>query len=87
MAAAALKMLLYINIILCVAEHTHVLLKGGGLLLLGWLLHYAPFYAMGRVLYYHHYFPAMLFSSMLTGTEPHRTLPVSLIQSSDLVTR
>uniref|UniRef100_A0A665W3Y6 Protein O-mannosyl-transferase 2 n=1 Tax=Echeneis naucrates TaxID=173247 RepID=A0A665W3Y6_ECHNA len=41
--------------------------KGGGLLLLGWLLHYAPFYTMGRVLYYHHYFPAMLFSSMLTG--------------------
>uniref|UniRef100_A0A665W358 Protein O-mannosyl-transferase 2 n=1 Tax=Echeneis naucrates TaxID=173247 RepID=A0A665W358_ECHNA len=45
-------------------EHSHVLMRGGGLLLLGWLLHYAPFYTMGRVLYYHHYFPAMLFSSM-----------------------
>uniref|UniRef100_A0A8C9XH70 Protein O-mannosyl-transferase 2 n=1 Tax=Sander lucioperca TaxID=283035 RepID=A0A8C9XH70_SANLU len=49
--------------------HSHVLMREGGLLLFGWLLHYAPFYTMGRVLYYHHYFPAMLFSSMLTGTK------------------
>ncbi|XP_057714566.1 protein O-mannosyl-transferase 2 [Corythoichthys intestinalis] len=48
-------------------DHCLVLMRGGGLLLLGWILHYIPFYAMGRVLYYHHYFPAMLFSSMLTG--------------------
>ncbi|XP_077395910.1 protein O-mannosyl-transferase 2 isoform X2 [Festucalex cinctus] len=47
--------------------HCFVLIRGGGLLFLGWLLHYVPFYTMGRVLYYHHYFPAMLFSSMLTG--------------------
>lgn len=33
----------------------------------GWLLHYVPFYAMGRVLYFHHYFPALIFNSMLTG--------------------
>ncbi|XP_018085850.1 protein O-mannosyl-transferase 2 isoform X2 [Xenopus laevis] len=44
-----------------------LLLEGGGQLMLGWLLHYCPFYFMGRVLYFHHYFPAMLFSSMLTG--------------------
>uniref|UniRef100_A0A4X2LG47 Dolichyl-phosphate-mannose--protein mannosyltransferase n=1 Tax=Vombatus ursinus TaxID=29139 RepID=A0A4X2LG47_VOMUR len=44
-----------------------VLLRGGGQVLLGWMLHYFPFFMMGRVLYYHHYFPAMLFSSMLTG--------------------
>uniref|UniRef100_A0A5F8HA49 Dolichyl-phosphate-mannose--protein mannosyltransferase n=1 Tax=Monodelphis domestica TaxID=13616 RepID=A0A5F8HA49_MONDO len=44
-----------------------VLLHGGGQVLLGWLLHYLPFFLMGRVLYFHHYFPAMLFSSMLTG--------------------
>ncbi|XP_061552168.1 protein O-mannosyl-transferase 2 [Phycodurus eques] len=48
-------------------DHCFVLMRGGGLLFLGWLLHYVPFYTMGRVLYYHHYFPAMLFSSMLTG--------------------
>ncbi|XP_016140461.1 protein O-mannosyl-transferase 2-like isoform X3 [Sinocyclocheilus grahami] len=47
--------------------HCHTLMEGGGMLLLGWLLHYLPFYIMGRILYYHHYFPAMLFSSMLTG--------------------
>ncbi|XP_004917113.1 protein O-mannosyl-transferase 2 isoform X4 [Xenopus tropicalis] len=44
-----------------------LLLEGGGQLMLGWLLHYCPFYFMGRVLYFHHYFPAMLFSCMLTG--------------------
>uniref|UniRef100_A0A3Q2YFR4 Protein O-mannosyl-transferase 2 n=1 Tax=Hippocampus comes TaxID=109280 RepID=A0A3Q2YFR4_HIPCM len=48
-------------------SHCFVLTRGGGLLFLGWLLHYVPFYTMGRVLYYHHYFPAMLFNSMLTG--------------------
>lgn len=46
---------------------TKVLLRGGGQLLLGWMLHYFPFFLMGRILYFHHYFPAMLFSSMLTG--------------------
>lgn len=60
-------------------EHCRVLMEGGGLLLLGWLLHYAPFYTMGRILYYHHYFPAMLFSSMLTGI----TLD-TLLQTADL---
>lgn len=35
--------------------------------MLGWVLHYFPFFMMGRVLYFHHYFPAMLFSCMLTG--------------------
>lgn len=33
----------------------------------GWILHYLPFWAMGRVLYFHHYFPAVIFNSMLTG--------------------
>ncbi|OQV17106.1 Protein O-mannosyl-transferase 2 [Hypsibius exemplaris] len=34
---------------------------------LGWAVHYLPFFAMGRILYYHHYFPAHLFACMLTG--------------------
>ncbi|XP_023684019.2 protein O-mannosyl-transferase 2 isoform X2 [Paramormyrops kingsleyae] len=61
-------------------ERCQVLLDGGGLLFLGWLLHYLPFYTMGRILYYHHYFPAMLFSSMLTGI----TLDI-LLQCGDLL--
>ncbi|ODN04599.1 Protein O-mannosyl-transferase 2, partial [Orchesella cincta] len=36
-------------------------------LFVGWALHYLPFYTMGRVLYFHHYFPALLFSSMLSA--------------------
>jgi len=36
-------------------------------LLFGWLLHYAPFWTMTRMLYFHHYFPALLFNSMLSG--------------------
>lgn len=36
-------------------------------LFLGWLLHYVPFWTMGRVLYFHHYFPAVIFSSLITG--------------------
>lgn len=37
-------------------------------MLLGWALHYLPFYFMGRILYFHHYFPAFIFSCMLTAT-------------------
>lgn len=36
-------------------------------LFLGWALHYFPFYGMGRILYFHHYFPAVIFSSMLSA--------------------
>ncbi|XP_036398526.1 protein O-mannosyl-transferase 2 [Megalops cyprinoides] len=61
-------------------EHCRVLKEDGGFLLLGWLLHYVPFYTMGRILYYHHYFPAMLFSSMLTGVTWD-----TLLQCSDLL--
>ncbi|KAF7201947.1 protein O-mannosyl-transferase 2 [Nothobranchius furzeri] len=63
-------------------ELSCVLTRGGGLLLLGWLLHYVPFFTMSRVLYYHHYFPAMLFSSMLTGV----TVDIFL-RSADLLLR
>lgn len=48
------------------AVHSRMLTSAAWLFV-GWLLHYVPFWAMGRVLYFHHYFPAHLFSSMLTG--------------------
>lgn len=32
-----------------------------------WAVHYLPFFFMSRVLYYHHYCPAYLFSCMITG--------------------
>lgn len=28
----------------------------------GWLLHYVPFFFVGRVLYFHHYYPALFFA-------------------------
>jgi dolichyl-phosphate-mannose-protein mannosyltransferase len=34
----------------------------GYIIVLGYLLHYLPFFVMGRVTYLHHYFPALWFS-------------------------
>ncbi|GFY76878.1 protein O-mannosyl-transferase 2 [Trichonephila inaurata madagascariensis] len=34
----------------------------------GWALHYFPFFAMNRILYFHHYFPAVVFNSMLSAS-------------------
>ena len=36
-------------------------------LLGAWALHYLPFFFMWRILYIHHYFPALYFSCLLTG--------------------
>jgi len=41
--------------------------SGGGWCLLGWALHYLPFWLMPRVLYQHHYYPASVFISMFTA--------------------
>nr|XP_002131741.1 protein O-mannosyl-transferase 2-like isoform X2 [Ciona intestinalis] len=35
--------------------------------LLGWFIHYAPFFLIKRVLYLHHYFPAHIFACLLSG--------------------
>lgn len=43
------------------------IMNAGIWLFLGWILHYAPFWTMTRILYFHHYFPALIFNSMLTG--------------------
>lgn len=53
--------------ILLILDSTGKSLKASAWLFVGWMLHYVPFWAMGRVLYFHHYFPALIFNSMLTG--------------------
>ncbi|XP_046402007.1 protein O-mannosyl-transferase 2 [Ischnura elegans] len=50
-----------------VREKRHRVLNACGWLFVGWALHYVPFWAMGRVLYFHHYFPALIFNSLLSG--------------------
>eukprot|EP00052_Salpingoeca_macrocollata_P022071 m.190617 g.190617 ORF g.190617 m.190617 type:complete len:542 (+) comp21705_c0_seq6:734-2359(+) len=39
------------------------------LLCSGWLLHYLPFFVMGRQLFLHHYEPALVFSYMLAAVQ------------------
>ncbi|KAJ1968020.1 Dolichyl-phosphate-mannose--protein mannosyltransferase 4 [Dimargaris xerosporica] len=41
--------------------------RSGGFLLLGWAMHYIPFFLMGRSLFLHHYLPSLLFSYMVVG--------------------
>ncbi|KAJ3388379.1 hypothetical protein HDU84_009813 [Entophlyctis sp. JEL0112] len=38
-----------------------------GFLFLAWLLHYIPFFLMGRMLFLHHYLPSFIFSNMLAA--------------------
>lgn len=51
-----------------VAAERETTLVASAWFFLGWCLHYIPFWAMGRVLYIHHYYPALLFSSMMSAT-------------------
>ncbi|KAF9413513.1 hypothetical protein BGZ94_000709 [Podila epigama] len=39
-----------------------------GFFVVGWVLHYVPFFLMGRALFLHHYMPAQIFSYMLLAT-------------------
>ncbi|KAI9716884.1 MAG: hypothetical protein M1812_005033 [Candelaria pacifica] len=46
--------------------------------LLGWFLHYAPFVAMARVTYVHHYYPALYFAILTCGfVLDHVTRPLN----------
>jgi dolichyl-phosphate-mannose-protein mannosyltransferase len=40
----------------------------GGFFLVGYALHYWPFFIMGRALFIHHYLPALVFSFFATAT-------------------
>ncbi|CAG8687255.1 4908_t:CDS:10 [Dentiscutata erythropus] len=46
------------------AQWTHFLYVGK-ISFIGWLLHFLPFFIMGRVTYLHHYFPALYFSILM----------------------
>ena len=52
---------------LAIRTYNDTFLESAAFLLLGYALHYLPFYLMGRILYFHHYFPALLFGCMFTG--------------------
>ena len=68
---------------ICISNRTKRYVGTGLLLFSGWLLHYLPFFLMGRVTYLHHYFPALSMSFFMTGwilnRHVGRTLPVVAI--------
>jgi dolichyl-phosphate-mannose--protein O-mannosyl transferase len=49
------------------ADRRQKLQNYGGWVVTAYLMHYIPFYLMGRILYFHHYFPSLIFSCMLTA--------------------
>lgn len=63
--------IIFMGLTIRFTESTGKSLKASVWLFIGWLLHYVPFWGMGRVLYFHHYFPALIFNSMLTGNTPN----------------
>ncbi|KAI8376364.1 O-mannosyltransferase [Radiomyces spectabilis] len=46
-------------------------MNSGGFFAVLWLLHYFPFFGMQRVLYLHHYLPAVICNYLLVGTVFH----------------
>ncbi|SCV70352.1 BQ2448_1746 [Microbotryum intermedium] len=50
--------------------HSQVVFYDGvcGFLMLGWFLHFFPFFLMSRQLFLHHYFPALYFSILLSAS-------------------
>lgn len=57
----------FTKLVLLATSSTSLTLDAAIWLFFGWIIHYLPFWAMGRVLYFHHYFPALIFNSMLSG--------------------
>lgn len=49
------------------SDKWNFVLTAGILPILGWVLHYWPFIAMGRVTYLHHYVPALYFAIFVSG--------------------
>lgn len=41
--------------------------ESAGFFVVGWALHYFPFFLMGRQLFLHHYMPALYFSILVFG--------------------
>jgi dolichyl-phosphate-mannose-protein mannosyltransferase len=58
---------LILSIFLCILGLRTRTLGACGWLYVGFFLHYAPFWPMTRILYVHHYYPALLFSNMISG--------------------
>ncbi|XP_036340181.1 protein O-mannosyl-transferase 2-like isoform X1 [Rhagoletis pomonella] len=52
-------------------QRTYV--KAATVFFMGWTTHYVPFWTMGRVLYFHHYFPAVIFNSLLADSSMSTT--------------
>ena len=50
-----------------ISDLAAVYIDGALWVVMGWALHYFPFIPMARVLYFHHYMPAFLYSCVLAG--------------------